>query len=656
MMQQPGMMNGFPQPGQVPLLVGASPFQQHLSALQGLANAGAGTPGLQQTPESGGFSFPAYQLLQGQNQPQQQQQTSQQPPNSINQPAMQQQQTLPQQSPQTNQPQQSSTNQTGRQQEASPAPVQQNPVQPQQDSFNPFQNAIAGFNQNALMAAAMGSNMGFNLQQLQQLQMAQQLIAAGLPPNLAFAGMQQPGASIMNNPLMLAGLANPMMAQFGGLGVMGNPMAALGMAAANTSPTPGIGFFGMNGMAPANPATSTNPIIAAGLGALKQDTKSTVPVTAPVAKTTQPDWAEPFAGKGKKEPPFPLKLHQILSNPEFQECICWNPHGRSWRILKPPVFEQLVIPLYFRHAKYASFMRQVNGWGFKRIVSGNDHNSYYHELFLRDYPQLCLKMKRIRKGEKATDDDSDGDDKQMHKIAEDFNETDATMKADLVFHGADDTKKNESGHEAILPRGPTGVAGNDNAQTLASLGLSTGSTGLTTAAPGYSALVSLQEQLQNVSAVNAQNSGLSSSAPNAGLNAHQPQYQAAQTPGMSNLSTHQNMGTHGIPVPGPTSAGGAVTLDNSAFWKLQEALQSGSLLQQQNQQPVQTSTPAALNLTNLNFLQGPMGGALAAQLQAATQAPSRTDDSSKNAQQLGQTNIESKPQQYTEQGGTGGNL
>jgi hypothetical protein len=106
-----------------------------------------------------------------------------------------------------------------------------------------------------------------------------------------------------------------------------------------------------------------------------------------------------------------LKLHQILSNPEFQECICWNPHGQSWRILKPPVFEQVVIPLYFRHAKYASFMRQVNGWGFKRIVSGNDHNSYYHELFVRDCPQLCLKMKRMKK-----DGDSTADDKEKDSV------------------------------------------------------------------------------------------------------------------------------------------------------------------------------------------------------------------------------------------------
>lgn len=63
------------------------------------------------------------------------------------------------------------------------------------------------------------------------------------------------------------------------------------------------------------------------------------------------EWAEPFSGKSKKEPPFPLKLHQILGNPEFSDCITWNPSGRSWRILKPPLFEQVVIPLYFRYVR-----------------------------------------------------------------------------------------------------------------------------------------------------------------------------------------------------------------------------------------------------------------------------------------------------------------
>jgi hypothetical protein len=81
-----------------------------------------------------------------------------------------------------------------------------------------------------------------------------------------------------------------------------------------------------------------------------------------------------------KEQTFPVKLHMILSNPDFQDIIGWLPHGRSWRILQQKAFEEKVIPLYFRHGRYSSFARQVNGWGFRRITNGSDYNSYYHEV------------------------------------------------------------------------------------------------------------------------------------------------------------------------------------------------------------------------------------------------------------------------------------
>lgn len=91
-----------------------------------------------------------------------------------------------------------------------------------------------------------------------------------------------------------------------------------------------------------------------------------------------------MAGAGKtrhgREPTFPMKLHMILSKEEFNEMICWLPHGRSWRVLNQDEFEKKIIPLFFKHGRYASFHRQVNGWGFRRITSGNDFNSYYHEV------------------------------------------------------------------------------------------------------------------------------------------------------------------------------------------------------------------------------------------------------------------------------------
>ena len=84
-----------------------------------------------------------------------------------------------------------------------------------------------------------------------------------------------------------------------------------------------------------------------------------------------------------KEPPFVAKLHSILSNSAFDDIVSWLPHGRAWRVHQRGAFEEQVIPLYFRHGKYSSFMRQVNGWGFQRINQGPDYGGYYLEVSVR---------------------------------------------------------------------------------------------------------------------------------------------------------------------------------------------------------------------------------------------------------------------------------
>jgi hypothetical protein len=56
---------------------------------------------------------------------------------------------------------------------------------------------------------------------------------------------------------------------------------------------------------------------------------------------------------------FPCRLHEILSKPEYNDCITWLPHGRAWKIIRRTKLEKDVIPCYFRHGRYSSFMRQV---------------------------------------------------------------------------------------------------------------------------------------------------------------------------------------------------------------------------------------------------------------------------------------------------------
>eukprot|EP00587_Corethron_hystrix_P013384 CAMPEP_0113330546 /NCGR_PEP_ID=MMETSP0010_2-20120614/21711_1 /TAXON_ID=216773 ORGANISM="Corethron hystrix, Strain 308" /NCGR_SAMPLE_ID=MMETSP0010_2 /ASSEMBLY_ACC=CAM_ASM_000155 /LENGTH=199 /DNA_ID=CAMNT_0000193149 /DNA_START=332 /DNA_END=932 /DNA_ORIENTATION=- /assembly_acc=CAM_ASM_000155 len=94
---------------------------------------------------------------------------------------------------------------------------------------------------------------------------------------------------------------------------------------------------------------------------------------------------------------FPMKLQMILSSPEYEHIASWMPHGRCWKIHRRKDFELVVLPKFFEHRKYDSFIRQVNGWAFKRITRGVDKGSYYNEFFLRGLPHVCRNMIRQKR-------------------------------------------------------------------------------------------------------------------------------------------------------------------------------------------------------------------------------------------------------------------
>lgn len=89
---------------------------------------------------------------------------------------------------------------------------------------------------------------------------------------------------------------------------------------------------------------------------------------------------------------FPLKLYAMLARKEFQDVISWMPHGRSWKVLKPNLFESLVMPMFFEYSNYHSFNRLVNAWSFRRITVGIDRGSYYHEVSQTDWFEDTLHL------------------------------------------------------------------------------------------------------------------------------------------------------------------------------------------------------------------------------------------------------------------------
>ena len=88
----------------------------------------------------------------------------------------------------------------------------------------------------------------------------------------------------------------------------------------------------------------------------------------------------PKTTKRLKLDTFPIVLHRILFKEELSAIITWLPHGCSWKIVNKSRFVDEVIPKFFNHKNYKSFLRQVNGWGFVRINKGSDEGSYYHKV------------------------------------------------------------------------------------------------------------------------------------------------------------------------------------------------------------------------------------------------------------------------------------
>ena len=94
---------------------------------------------------------------------------------------------------------------------------------------------------------------------------------------------------------------------------------------------------------------------------------------------------------------FPMKLHKIVERCEidgYANIISWMPHGRSFKIHKRDEFVSKIMPRYFYITKFTSFIRQLTLYGFYKCRKGADKGSFFHKLFLRGRPGLCLDITR----------------------------------------------------------------------------------------------------------------------------------------------------------------------------------------------------------------------------------------------------------------------
>ncbi|XP_057348622.1 heat shock factor protein 4 isoform X6 [Manis pentadactyla] len=102
-------------------------------------------------------------------------------------------------------------------------------------------------------------------------------------------------------------------------------------------------------------------------------------------------------------PAFLGKLWALVGDPGTDHLIRWSPSGTSFLVSDQSRFAKEVLPQYFKHSNMASFVRQLNMYGFRKVVSieqggllrpERDYVEFQHPSFVRGREQLLERVRR----------------------------------------------------------------------------------------------------------------------------------------------------------------------------------------------------------------------------------------------------------------------
>jgi hypothetical protein len=91
---------------------------------------------------------------------------------------------------------------------------------------------------------------------------------------------------------------------------------------------------------------------------------------------------------------FLVKTYDILENPEYHDIACWNKEGNAFIVKNVNEFSDKVLPKYFKHNNFASFVRQLNMYDFHKSRQEGNENEFSHSAFKRGHKDLLSDIKR----------------------------------------------------------------------------------------------------------------------------------------------------------------------------------------------------------------------------------------------------------------------